>query len=625
MTDSKMTLKQWYKGISVPRPTSHNYRPFIASCVGIVNKIVERELERSITVRFGETPTAYADQDNSLIVISNEFVNGNFEEAAGGKYETSEKIIPQILGIIVHEAAHFAYSPKDLTIVAEGVERILGHKVNKNVAMRLGNVIEDIFIEWEVGNQIPQIIWMLDSLNDNLLGTESFLVSRSRMMSQTARPINVEELAGVVGHLIFAKVRFPMSTTPYMDKLWKIAQSAREVKDIESRIELVAQLYDLIMIDGGSEGEGESGEEEAEDGERQVGDSKGQGDQGSDGGEGQGEGEGEPTEGSGDPTDLSGLEGDQAIEGLPSDATAGSGEPQDKPGDWAPWDIEQINDLIKRGVQELQNDGLYYAGGVISKNRVTPSPASQEMEIDARYAGLAKIGRQRATANRPYGVDQRRGHSIRKLHRIATDGRIFAEPMKTQTYKPMEVIILVDCSGSMMHMYNIDRAGSAVIGAAAGLKEAKCEVQVTGHTADIDGITLTLYNIKEWNDPISVASRRMKRLTRGGSEYKLQQNRDHLAIEEVAKDFRASNAQRRRLLIVVSDGEPAAIDYHGPRAEQATKKAVDQVRAQGIDVTSISITREAMTVNDRIYGSKNNVCNQDPNVIAEIIQQLIMS
>ena len=628
MTDSRMTLERWYKGVTVPKPTSHSYQPFIASCVGIVNKIVEHELERSITVRFGRTPTAYADQDNSLIVISEDFAQGNFKEAAGGKYETSEEIIPQILGIIVHEAAHFAFSPKDLTIIHKGVERILGRKVNESVAMRLGNVVEDIFIEWEVGNKIPQVIWMLDRLNENLLSTEAFIVSRSSMMKQVARPTNVEELAAVVSHLIFAKVRFPMSTTPYMDRLWKLAQSAREAGTIEERLVIVAELYELIMIDGGDEGEGESGEEEAEDGERQVGDSKGKGDQGSEGGK-QGEGEGEDgdsgkaTQGS---PSLEGNEGDEAIEGMSEEPTAAHGVPSGEPGNYTDWETDLINQMIKAGIEELKHDSSWKTHGIITKNRVTPVAAGKEMEVDARYAGLAKIGRQRATTNRPYGIDQRRGHSIRKLHRIATDGRIFAEPMKTQTYKPMEVIILVDCSGSMQWGELIQKAGQAVIGAAAGLKAARCEVEIMGHTADVNEITLTLYTIKEWNDPISLASKRMKRLTYGGSTYKLCQNRDHLAIEEVAKDFRASNAQRRRLMIVVSDGSPAAGGgYYGDPANTATRNVVDAVRAQGIDVTSISITEEAMAVNDFIYGKKHNVCNEDPNVIAEIVKQLIMS
>jgi nitric oxide reductase activation protein len=311
---------------------------------------------------------------------------------------------------------------------------------------------------------------------------------------------------------------------------------------------------------------------------------------------------------------------------MPKDATATHGEPTGEPGEWTDWEIEKLNRIIKAGVEELERDGNWKPGGVVTRNRVTPTMASIEMELDARYAGLAQIGRQRATTNRPYGVDQRRGHSIRKLHRIATDGRIFAEPMKTQTYKPMEVIILVDCSGSMQWDDNITKAGQAVIGAAAGLKDARCEVEILGHTADVNDVTLTTYVIKEWNDPISVASRRMKKLSRNTSDFKLCQNRDHLAIEEAAKDFRASNAQRRRLLIVVSDGEPVAGGgYHGPSAQNATKAAVDQVRAKGIDVTSISITREAMKANNYIYGRKHNVCNEDPNVIAEIVKQLILS
>lgn len=613
MTTSTMTLTKWYKGISVPRLSALNYRAFVASCVGIVNKIVEKEFDRAITVKFGDTPTAYADQDNALIVISSDFVMGDFTAASGGKFDQSEDVIPQILGVIVHEAAHFAFSPRDLTIIAKGVDAVLGRKANQNVVMKLGNVVEDIYIEYEVASRIPQIAWMLERLNDNLLSPADYAISVANMSAQVARPINAEELGQTVFHLINAKVHDSIPTTPYIDNLYALAQSARELHTIEERIALIAKLYELIMIDGGDEGEGESGEQqEADDGEEGGSDSLTNGDSND--------------EGTGGPPSLEGDEGDEAIEGMPKEPTADLGDSSAAPKEWATIDSEIINALIKRAIREIQSDDLYRSGdSTYTMNRVSPDMSHSEMDLDRRYAGLAKVGRQRAVTNRPYGIDQRRGHSIRKLHRIATDGRIFAEPMKSQTYKPMEVVLLVDCSGSMGWNDNITKAGEAVIGAAAGLKDARCEVEIVGHTADIDDITLTLYDIKEWSDPISVASRRMKRLTRGSGEFKLCQNRDHLAITEVAKDFRSSNQQRRRLLIVISDGEPAAREYYGPRAEEATKKAVDATRRMGIDVMSISITSEAMRSNDRIYGHQHNVCNEDPNVIEEIVRQLILS
>ena len=111
-----------------------------------------------------------------------------------------------------------------------------------------------------------------------------------------------------------------------------------------------------------------------------------------------------------------------------------------------------------------------------------------------------------------------------------------------------------------------------------------------------------------------------------GKDFKLYQNRDHLAVKETAKDFRASNAQRRRLMIVISDGEPCANgNYFGSSAKMATQKVVDKVRKQGIDVISISITSSAMSSNDLIYGKKYNVCNEDPNVIEEVVSKLVRS
>ena len=611
MTTSKMTLKQWYKGITVPNVSSNQYNQFISSCVGIVNKIVERELERKITVKFGNCPTAYADQAKAQIFISQDFAKGDFRAASGDVYTSSEDVIPQILGIIVHEAAHFAYSPKDLTVFASKVEELLGEKVNQAVVMRLGNVVEDIFIEYEVCNRVPQITWMLDRLNDTMFKDEDFNKACSKISSQVAKPVSGTELASTVAFLIFAKTKSPVSINSYIDNLFQIAQSAREARTIEARIALVAELYTLVMP---KVIEDDDGDDDA------VGDSSGS----------KGQGSGESSESSesstGAPSEEQSNEVTDAMDSLPDGPTAVAGKESESTGEYTDWQIKAINELIEVGLEELQQDGDWKYGDSYTMNRMTPTMHAEELEIDSRYAALAQVGRQASTTNRPYGLDQRRGHSIRKLHRIATDGRIFAESVPSKTYKPMEVVILVDCSGSMSSNSNIQKAGKAVIGAAAGLKEARCEVKIVGHTADFNSIDLTLYDIKDWNDPISVANKRMNTLCNYSSDFKLYQNRDHLAVKETAKDFRASNAQRRRLLIVISDGEPCAGgNYFGTSAKEATRKVVNKVRKQGIDVISISITKEAMSSNNMIYGHEHNVCNEDPNVIEEVVRKLIRS
>ena len=608
MTSSKMTLKQWYKGISVPNVSSSQYTQFISSCVGIVNKIVERELERKITVKFGDCPTAYADQAKAEIFISQKFAKGDFREASGGIFNTSEEIVPQILGIIVHEAAHFAYSPKDLKVFATKVEELLGEKVNKAVVMRLGNVVEDIFIEYEVSNRIPQITWMLDSLNDIMFNDEDYSKACSKISSQVAKPKTGDELASTVSFLIFAKTKSPVAINPYIDSLFKIAQSSREAKTVEERIAIVAELYTLVMPKVIEDDDGD---------DKALGDSKGSG--------GQGSSESSET-GSGAAGEELDKEATDAMDSVSDGPTASLGKPSERTGDIVGYDIKSMNELIENDLEELQVDGDWKYADSYTMNRMTPTMHKNELEIDKRYAALAQVGRQAVTQNKPYGLDQRRGHSIRKLHRIATDGRIFAETVPSKTYKPMEVIILVDCSGSMSQHNNITKAGKAVIGAAAGLKEARCEVKIVGHTADFNSIDLTLYDIKDWNDPISVANKRMNTLASFSREFKLYQNRDHLAVKETAKDFRASNAQRRRLMIVISDGEPCANgNYFGTSAKEATRKVVNKVRKQGIDVISISITENAMSSNDLIYGKKYNVCNEDPNVIEEVISKLVRS
>ena len=238
----------------------------------------------------------------------------------------------------------------------------------------------------------------------------------------------------------------------------------------------------------------------------------------------------------------------------------------------------------------------------------TPNLSSKAMEADARYQRLAEVGRQQAVVNRPYGQDKTRGTHIRKLYRIGTDSKIFAEPLNMKMAKPMQVMIVVDCSSSMSGV--IGRACEAALGAANGLAEARCEVAVFGHTAEsLGGSEVTIHRFKDFNEPISVLPYRLR------GSFSMSQNRDGFAIWYLAKKLRDS--RRRRLMIVISDGAPQASSYGGSPGIQHSKQVVDEARQAGIDVMSISITESAHRANRVIYGERNDVYDRDPHVIED--------
>ena len=161
----------------------------------------------------------------------------------------------------------------------------------------------------------------------------------------------------------------------------------------------------------------------------------------------------------------------------------------------------------------------------------------------------------------------------------------------------------------------------AAYGAAYGLRQGRHNCAIYGHTGDLyrygDENTVIL-RFKTFSDPLEVARPRINYFLQSGSK---SQNRDGVAIRQVAKNF--TPQPNRKVLIVISDGAPEAGSYSGGPAIVDTTKAVAAVRAMGISVLSISIEANVRKVNDKIYGTDWNVCNDDPSAIADIIKSLL--
>lgn len=574
-TKESMSLRKWYgSSVRIPGFKSWNFAPFVGSSMGIVRSIVQQYIGDAIRVHFVYGGTAAADQENKLILINEAYLSGEIK----GLSLTSDTTITILLGLIVHESAHFAYSPKTLTTFAEYIKKHTKCVFNYTVAATLGNIIEDVYIEAEVDRAVPSLTWMLD--NSNAVFFDQF--SMESVLSEAAgievAPTEIKGVAPVLNVLIYAKTREKVETTPYISDLFSMVRSATEPCTIEDRLHLVLQVYEELMKNV------QDNADESE--EQELGESKGR------------------------------SEGFNPSHERGKERVAESGS--------------RVAESVERVARRLEDSKVTMTAEEGAFDNATslfiekPLPLGSPLQMDERYARLAEIGRQRAVVNRPYGMDMNRGNNIRKLYRIATDQKIFAQPVSMNNYKPMQVIVLVDCSGSMTATERggtrLHKALRAALGAAYGLVEARCEVAVYGHTGDVfAGSEVLIYKGKEFNEPVSNLAARLGWLK---DNEETQQNRDGYAIRFIAKKFGGAN--RKRLLIVISDGEPAATHYHGIPAEEHTKGAVDEVRASGVDVLSISITAEANRANNSIYGRQYNVYNESPDVIKDIVQGLIL-
>ena len=217
---------------------------------------------------------------------------------------------------------------------------------------------------------------------------------------------------------------------------------------------------------------------------------------------------------------------------------------------------------------------------------------------------------------------------MRQLYRIATDSKIFADPVELQTVGPQEIIFLLDASGSMGVRDKFFNACGAILGSIRGLELSRHNVAVFAHTAENRYVaevmghqTLLMFNIKEFGDSVEVAANRIRLLAK--HTLMLSENNDDLAITEAASRF--TEARNNKTLMVVSDGEPASsrLSRLG-RLDgiDLTQKAVEAVRSRGINVLSVSIDASAYKANNRIYGINSNTCNTDANIVASIISQI---
>ena len=611
----RMSINKWYgRSIYIPHYEGYGFTEFVSSSFGIVRSIVQDQIGMDIRVQFTNTETAAADHDSKLIAINSNFLYGNFFPEEPGKPApervSSGQAIEVIMGLIVHEAAHFAHSPKELTPFREYVQQNTKCGFHPVVAGGLGNIVEDIFIEAEVDRTLPVISWMLESSNELFFDQSGIMQRIEEAYSISEPPKTLKEVATLMNFLILAKIEESGGSNPYLQELFALARSATKAWGIPNRYKLTLELYDRIMCNV----------QDAAEAEVQAWSIKMNGS----GGQGNGE-------------TIVILRGnkkaEEAIKEAAKNARGLTAKSMEEAGGMGSDTYltasgrginQQINETMNVRIKILEDKGNFNTKTTMYIEKPALSNY-HSLAMDERYRKLAEIGRQRATSNRPYGMDRQRGHNIRKLYRIGTDQKIFAESVKVSDWKPMQVIILIDCSGSMDssvgHMPHsptrINLAAKAGLGAAYGLSEARCEVAVYGHTAQTIGDDVCIYVGKHFHESMANLERKMGWMA-GDADHAW--NKDGYAIEYVGSKF--TSQTKRRVLIVISDGQPNATGYENMAAADHTKGVVERLRQDKIDVFSISIEQESCKVNDYIYGAEFNVHNEDPNCISDILHKM---
>jgi hypothetical protein len=600
----QMSISRWWA--SVPRLPNwgDDLRDFLSGTIGLTAGLV---LENPPRVFWANCESAYADQSKRRIGISYTMLSDKAEERYNPK-ATKDEAVSAVLGAMVHEIAHFVYTPPTLKDLLN-----TGVPVN-DVSLKVANIVEDIFIEDAIVKREKSYGWMIRSLWDYFLP-----FSRLEKLVDSWDGQDFSDLKLVLDVMIaWKRVDFPF--VPRSDKeqaLRDLCYSAKGVYSLQERKDIIEAVYRFLVQESKSEeqgGEGEEGESEE-----------------------QGEGEGEEQkEGS----------------GKSKNTSESNGSAAKKSGDTA-------NKETTSGVFEASGNDISASGkGEFISEAFEPRSAKMEHEVEFDYVGgmqvvwLTPSSRRGKTVKSSvkwrefakWAIDQGTVRRIRgnasmsgKLThpaRLLDDGQVFSKAHISSPSGANGVsgapqdIILIDLSGSMSgglageRISKLDAAFEAAQGAMEGLTQARHRVAVYGHSTSYSSLSdegCAMYIIKEFAQTVEAGKTAFEALCTEGAKLG---NADAHAIDAVVKKFRKDGTPMR--LWVISDGQPACGMYCGDSGEIATKAAVNRARKNGVEVVSFSIDKVALEPNDNIYGKANNFDAQDLNVVRKVMKKFFV-
>lgn len=183
------------------------------------------------------------------------------------------------------------------------------------------------------------------------------------------------------------------------------------------------------------------------------------------------------------------------------------------------------------------------------------------------------------------------GRRINARNIVRNDGKLFYKMKLPNDSCDIAVCLLIDESGSMCCSDRITKARAAALIIHDFCKCLEIPIGVYGHTeeCDVELYSYAEYNSLDGND----AYRIMDMSARSG-------NRDGAALRFAAERL-MERPEAIRLLILISDGQPAASGYYGTAAEADLRGIKQEYSRKGLKLFSAAIGEDKANIK-RIYG-----------------------
>ncbi|MGN0166071.1 MAG: vWA domain-containing protein [Lachnospiraceae bacterium] len=263
----------------------------------------------------------------------------------------------------------------------------------------------------------------------------------------------------------------------------------------------------------------------------------------------------------------------------------------------------QYQQEMTEELQKAANDihyGNAHTGVHVTINRIAYVPDSLKQSYHAVTPMLIRASKRLQKSIAPLLKEESEGGKLKNLQfgkRLDTramhheDGTFFTRTRLPSEEQKLAVGLLVDESGSMSWGDRITHAKKTAIVLYDFCQSLQVPITIYGHSTGGRGVEL--YSYAEF-DSIDTSDRYrlMDMSARGG-------NRDGAALRFVAEHL-AKRPEKQKLLIIISDGQPADTGYYGTEAEADLRGIKKEYSKKGIKLFAAAIGDDKENIK-RIY------------------------